>query len=133
MSISLRSLSSASYCERSSLLSSHRPIEAGIQRGRNQAGDAIDVGVDQPSARPDVADRGLGAERAEGDDLRDAVVAVLRGDVVDHLVAAVFGEVDVDVGHLAAFEVQEALEDEAVLERIDVGDAECVKDDPSSG
>ena len=51
--------------------------------------------------------------RPEGDDLRDAVVTVLLGDVADDLVAAVVRDVEVDVGRLLAVDVEEALEDEA--------------------
>ena len=72
----------------------------------------------------DVLDRLLPLERAEGDDLRDAVGAVLLAHVADHLVAALEAEVDVDVGHRPALGVQEALEEQVVLDRVEVGDAE---------
>src|SRR3712207_8878658 len=57
------------------------------------------------------------------DDLRDALGAVLLGDVADDLGAAAVVEVDVEVRHRDAVRVEEALEDEAVLERVEVGDA----------
>ena len=69
-----------------------------------------------------VLDRLLGLDGAVGDDHRDAVVAVLVGDVADHLAAATLVEVDVEVGHRDAVGVEEALEDQAVLERVEVGD-----------
>ena len=79
--------------------------------------------------RPDVADRRLGAQRPEGDDLRHPVVAVLAGDVLDHLVAARVGEVDVDVRHRHAVGVQEALEREPIGDRVDRRDAQRVGHD----
>ena len=55
-------------------------------------------------------------------------LAVLLPHVLDHLAAPLEAEVDVDVGHRDALGIQEALEEEVVLERADVGDAERVRD-----
>ena len=111
--------------------------QGGVQRGvglrRDEAGDAVGGAVGHAQGAAGVADGGLRAQGAEGDDLRDAVVAVLVGDVADHLVAAVVGEVHVDVRHLVPLDVEEALEDEVVRERVDVGDLEAVKDDAGRG
>ncbi len=54
-------------------------------------------------------------------------------DVLDDLAAAVHAEVDIDIGHRDAFGVEEALEEELVLERIDVGDLHHVGDERSGG
>ena len=51
--------------------------------------------------------------------------------VLDDLSAAVHAEVDVDIGHGDALRVEEALEEELVLERIDVGDLHDVRDEAS--
>jgi hypothetical protein len=56
------------------------------------------------------------------------VAVALEGEL-EHLVAAVVGEVEVHVGRLAAFEVEEAFEDEPVRHRVDVGDAERIEDE----
>ena len=78
---------------------------------------------------PGIADHRLRRHGAVGDDLRDAPSAVLVGDVVDDAVAAVHAEVDVEVRHRHALGVQEALEQQVVLQRVDVGDAERVGDE----
>ncbi len=54
-----------------------------------------------------------------------AVAAVLLVDVLDHLLAPLVLEIDVDVGRLAAFLGDEAVEQQLVLGRIDLGDAEA--------
>ena len=54
-------------------------------------------------------------------------------DVVDHLVAPRGVEIDVDVGHLAAGGVQEALEEQVVLDGVGVGDPERVGHDRVAG
>ena len=80
-----------------------------------------------------VFDGGLGGHRVEGDDLADAIPAVLVGDVADHLFTAVVGEVHVNVGHAHALRVQEALEEQVIADRIDVGDAQHVGDEAARG
>ena len=76
-------------------------------------------------ARPTSLIAALRGHGAEGDDLRDVLAPVLLGDVIDDLAAAVHAEVDVDVGHGDALGIQEALEEQLVLQRIDVGDAQA--------
>src|SRR3546814_13784233 len=70
----------------------------------------------------------LRLDRAVGDDVAHPVVAVLVGDVADHLTTTTFVEVDVEVGHGDAVGVEESLEDQAVLERIEVGDPHGIGD-----
>ena len=96
---------------------------------RDQLGEPVDLAVGHLQHAADVADRGLGQERAEGDDLRDAVAAVALLDVGDHLLAAVHAEVDVEVRHRDAVGVQEPLEEQAVAQRVEVGDGERVGDE----
>ena len=76
-----------------------------------------------------VFDPGLRLDGAVGDDLRDPLFAVFLGRVTDHVAAAALIEVEVDVGHRDALGVEEPLEDEAVYQRVEFGDAERVGDD----
>src|SRR5262249_55283303 len=69
----------------------------------------------------------------ERDDLGHVLAAVLARDVLDDLAAARLAEVDVDVGGRDALLVEEALEDEVVLDRIDVGDAQRIRDERARG
>ena len=61
------------------------------------------------------------------------VAAVLARDVVDDLAAAALAEVDVDIGQRHALGVEEALEDQVELDRIDVGDLQAPGDDRAGG
>ncbi len=54
------------------------------------------------------------------------VRAVLFGDVVDDLLAALVAKVNVKIRHGHALGVEEALEDQIVLERVDARDAQRV-------
>ena len=85
------------------------------------------------STRPCVANRRACGHRREGDDLGDAVAAVLLGDVVDDAIAARDREVDVHVRQVLASRVEEALEEEAVAHRVDVRDLQAVRGDRPGG
>ena len=99
----------------------------------DQLGDAFDVGEAHVEHAAHVLDGGARAQRAEGDDLRDLLAAVFFGDVLDHLAAAVHAEIDVDIGHADALRIEEALEQQAVLQRIDIGDLHRVADQAAGG
>ena len=71
---------------------------------------------------PRIAQHRARLELAEGDDLRDVVVPVFLLDVTDHLAAAGFAEVDIEVGHRHAFGIEETFEQQAQLDRIEIGD-----------
>ena len=70
-----------------------------------------------------VTDGGARAQRPKGDDGGDAVFAVALSSVGDQLLAPVVGVVQVDVGHRNTVGIEKSLEHQAVLERIDVGNA----------
>ncbi len=96
-------------------------------RGRHRLGDAVAHRERVAQDPRGVLDRLLGLDRAVGDDHRDPVVAVLVGDVADHLAAAALVEVDVEVGHRDPVGVEEPLEDEPVPQRVEVGDPHGVR------
>ena len=85
--------------------------------------------VVEPEHAGGVARGGARVHAAEGDDLGDRLAPVLVGHVLDHAVAALDREVDVDVRHRDALGVEEALEQQLVLDRVDVGDLQAVGDD----
>ena len=100
-----------------------------VERRRHRLGDAVGVGVGDVHDARHVTHHRPRLHRPEGDDLRDVGAAVLLGDVLDDFAAAALAEVDVDVGQRHALGIEEALEDQVVLDRIDVGDAQAVGDE----
>ncbi len=93
---------------------------------RHGLGDAVAERIGVAEHAGSVLDGSLGLDGAEGDDLRDALLAVLLRGVADHVGAPTLVEVDVDIRHGDALGIEEALEEQAVLDRIEVGDAEGV-------
>ena len=106
-----------------------RLVEPDAELVRDGLRDPVDLAVGVAQDAADVADRRPGEHRAERDDLGDVVVAVLAGDVGDDLVAPAVLEVDVDVGHRHPVGVEEALERQLVVDRVDRRDAEGVGHD----
>ena len=96
---------------------------------RHELGELVDLAERHFEHPADVAQDAARQERAEGDDLRDAVGAVALAHVGDHLVAALLAEVDVEIGHRDAFGIEEPLEQEAKPQRIEIGDGERPGDD----
>jgi hypothetical protein len=75
-----------------------------------------------------ILQRCFGFDGAERDDLGDAVAPPLVGGVAHHLAATAVVKVDVDIGHRRALGIKEALEQQTVLDRVDVGDAQRIGD-----
>ena len=100
--------------------------------GVKRLGDGVDRRGREAERLGHLAHRG---SRAVGDHVADhgrVVGAVPAVDVLDHLLATVDVEVDVDVGKGARL-VDEALEEELVLDGIDLGDAQGVGHDRVTG
>ncbi len=104
-----------------------RVVERDAEFERDQLGDAVGEPVAQALHARDVAHDRLRRHGAVGDDLRDALAPVALRDVIDDPVAAFHAEVDVEVGHRHALGVQETLEQQVVVQRVEVGDAERVR------
>ena len=100
---------------------------------RHQLGDAVHVGQGDVHHTAYVTDSSLRTHGTEGDDRCHLVIAIFSGAVFHHLGAAVVAEVQVDVGHADAPGVEEALEDEIVLERVDQRDVQRIRDDRAGG
>ncbi len=92
--------------------------------GGDQVRQPVHLPIGQLHHAADILDNRAGLQCSEGDDLRDLLAAILRLHVADHLFAAGFAEVDVEIGHRAAFGVEEAFEQQAERERIEIGDEE---------
>ena len=73
-----------------------------------------------------ITDGAARGHRTKGDDLRNAVLAVLFGNILDHLGAAHITEIDVDIRHGHALRVEEPFKIERIVDWVKIGDAEAV-------
>ncbi len=96
-----------------------------VHRGGRHVGLAV---IDAEDPR-NVLDRALRAEQGVGGDPGDVFLAEALAHIGQHLVAALVLEVDVDVREIDAARAVEALEQQAMLERVDRGDADQVADE----
>ncbi len=99
---------------------------------RHRLGELVTDAVRVPEHASGVANGVAGLDRAERDDLRDVVAPVALGGVADHLVAVSRVEVHVDVGHRDTTRVEEPLEQQVVLDRVEIGDPQAVRHRASS-
>src|ERR1022692_1752406 len=104
-----------------------------VQDVGHQLGYLVHVGVRHVHHAAHVFDGSFRGKRTERNDLGDVLASVLLRDVVDDFAAPVHAEVDVDVGHGNPLGIQEALEDQFVAQRIDVGDFERPTDRAAGG
>ena len=102
----------------------HRAAAHAPDRG----GERADGVLAQPESLADFADRRAAAIGDDGRGDAGMVASVALVDVLDHLLAPLVLEIDVDVGRLAAILGDEALEQQAAFARVDVGDAQAVAD-----
>ncbi len=91
---------------------------------RHHLADAVDLPVRHLQHAAHVAQHGAGLQLAEGDDLRHAVAAVALLHIADDLVAPVLAEIDVEIRHRHALGIEEALEQQAPAQGIEIGDGE---------
>ena len=73
-----------------------------------------------------VAHHRLGGHGAEGNNLGDRFAAVGIGHIVDYPVALLHAEIDIEVRHRDPLGVEEALEQQVVFQRVQVGDFQRV-------
>ena len=98
---------------------------------RHQFCQLIDLAIRHLQHTADIAQHAPRLQRSEGDDLRHLIAAVALLHVVDHLAAAVLAEVDVEVRHRHALGIEEALEQQAEPNRIEIGDGQRIGDQRS--
>ena len=96
---------------------------------RNQLRQLVGQSIRLALNARNVAHDRLRRHRAERHDLAHRFVSVAFGHVRDHRVAADHAEVDVEVRHRYAFGIQQSFEQQVVRERIEIRDAERVRNE----
>ena len=96
---------------------------------RHELAELVDLAIGHFQHAADVAQHAARLQGAEGDDLRHLIAAVALLHIADHLVAAVLAEIDIEVRHRDAFRIEEALEQQAEADRIEIGDGQRIGDE----
>jgi hypothetical protein len=96
--------------------------------GRHHLGEPVHLAERKLKDPADVSQNRARLQGAEGDDLGDPVAAVALLHVGDHLLAPLLAEVDVEVRHRDPLGIQEALEEQVVLQGVEVGDGQGIGD-----
>ncbi len=93
---------------------------------RDELAQLVDLPVRHLQHAADIAQHAARLQGAERDDLRHLIAAVALLHVVDDLVAPVLAEIDVEVGHRHALEIEEALEQQAETDGVEIGNGERI-------
>ena len=93
---------------------------------RDELGNAVAETVGEIEHAPHIADGRARRHGAESGNLAHRVLAVFVLHVVDDAVPVGLAEIDVEVGHGHPLGVQETLEQQVVLQRVEVGDLERI-------
>src|SRR5512138_1111612 len=101
-----------------------RVLERNAELEWDELRDRIGKAVAQAEYARDIAHDGLRGHRAVRNDLRNALTTVTVGDVLDDSIAPVHAEVDVEVRHRDALGIEEAFEQQVILQRIEVRDTD---------
>ena len=96
---------------------------------RHEFGELVDLAERHFEHPANVAQDAARQERAESDDLRDAVGAIALAHIADHFVPPVLAEVDVEIRHRHPLRIEETLEQKAKPQRVEIGDGEGPGDD----
>ena len=100
---------------------------------RDEFGDGVAEAIGEPESAPGVADRGARRHGSESNDLRHVIVPVFSPDIAQNIVAAVVGEVHIDIGHGDALRIEESLKKEMICDRVHVGNAGQIGDEAAGG
>ena len=106
-------------------------LEVDIQLVRDHLRHAVAIRVAPSEHAGDIADHAFCAQCAEGDDLRHRSFAVFLAYILDHLASALHAEVHIDIRRADALGVQEPFKNQPVAERVDICDAQHIRDERS--
>jgi hypothetical protein len=109
-----------------------RFLQRHLQLRGNHFGQPIALAITQAHDAAHIAHHGFCAHGAERDDLGDGIAPVFFAHVFNDVRATVVSEVDVDIGRIDTLGIQEALEQQAVANRIHVRDFEQIGDKRTS-
>ena len=79
-----------------------------------------------PQHTPHITYHRLGSHGAIGDDLGDLFAPVVLRHIIDHPISPLHAEIDIEVGHGDTFGIQEALEQQVVGQRVEIGNGQRI-------
>ena len=104
-----------------------------LVRRRHQLSQAVALGVRHFQHPGDIAHRHAAEHLTKGSDITNMVFAVLFSAIFNHFVAASILDINVDIRHGNTIWIEETLKQQTILQRIKVGNIQCVGDNRSGG
>ena len=104
-----------------------RTIDGDAQLSTNKFADTVTHGIGVVQNTRSIAHGVFCLQLAERNNARNMVFTVEFANMFDNILTMLIVEVDVDIGHLNTFRVEEAFEHQSVLNGVKVGDAHGVR------
>ena len=105
----------------------HGPLDSHLGTLRDQFGDAVSLGEAHSQHPGHIAHHRAGLELTEGDYLAHGLLTVQLLDIVDHLAPPLLAEVYIDIGHGDPVLIQEALKQQVIAQRVNVGNPQAIR------
>ncbi len=105
-----------------------RLVDRHLELGRHELRDLVHVAEGHVHHPADIPDYGLRPHRPERHDLANIVATVFVDHIVDHTLSIFVGDVVINIGWRDTFRVQESLEHQTILDRINRRDPERIPD-----
>ena len=104
-----------------------------LGRWWHHLGQAVTFGIRHLQHARNIAHRRSSCHLTKGDDITDVVMTILICAIFYYLIAPRILDVNIDIGHANAIGVEEALKEQAVLERVKISNVECIGNDRPCG
>ena len=99
-----------------------------IRCGRHQLGDTVGLSIGNAQGTAHITDNRLGHHFSKSADLGNFVITVFFRNVLDDFPPALLAEIDIDIRHADAVGIQKTLKQQAVAQRVNIGDSNRVGD-----
>ena len=93
---------------------------------RNEFAESVTLRERQLLHSCHILQRHLGSHRTIGDDVRHLLLSILLGHPIEHSATTFVVEVDIDIGQRDTVRVEESLEQQVVLDRVNLRDSQAV-------
>ena len=103
-----------------------RPVQRHVQFIRHKLCERIAFGIRYVQYTPDIPDDTLCRKSSKGHDLRDTVLAVFPGHIIDDLLSPLILKVHVNIRHGNTLRIKETFKDQLIPHRVDIRDTDAV-------
>ena len=103
-----------------------------VENRRNEFGYLVHVSIGHAKGATYIPDNSSRLHSAEGGDLGNPILAEMFRNILQDPVPAIHAKINVDVWQAKPFNIEKALEDQAMINRIEIGNAKAISHQAAS-